>query len=223
MERAPGIFDIIGPVMVGPSSSHTAGAVRLGRMARAILGDTPKEARIGLHGSYARTFAGHGTDRAIAAGLMGFDADDERIRDALSIAEANGIKLEFSLVDLGDVHPNSALITAEDAGRNVVTVLGSSVGGGEVIIRQIDGFDVEITGHYPALLVLHTDRPGIVAAVTGILARYSINIASMRVSRRRKGEAALMVIEVDQELPAGLIAAVQALGDVARVRAMSAF
>ncbi|HHY45836.1 MAG TPA: L-serine ammonia-lyase, iron-sulfur-dependent, subunit beta [Firmicutes bacterium] len=209
--------------MVGPSSSHTAGAVRLGRMTRAILGDTPKKATIGLHGSYARTFLGHGTDRAIAAGLLGFDTDDERIRDALSIAKAQGIQLEFSLIDLGEVHPNSALITAEDAGQNAVTVLGSSVGGGEVVIREIDGFDVEITGHYPTLLVLHTDRPGVVAAVTSLLAKHSINIASMRVSRRRKGETALMVIEVDQSLPADLVTAVQSLHDVVSVRNISAF
>lgn len=222
MSGWPSILEIIGPVMVGPSSSHTAGAVRLGRMVRAILGDTPQRAAITFHGSFARTFRGHGTDRAIVAGLMGFTTDDERIRDALSIARDRGIEVDISTADLGDVHPNSALIRAEKEGAGEVAVLGSSTGGGEVVVSQINGFDVELGGHYPVLLATYVDRPGIIAAVTGLIAKYGINIATMKVSRRKKGQEALMLIETDQPLPRALISEIAGLKDIAWVRGMGA-
>lgn len=218
MARFLSVFDVIGPVMIGPSSSHTAGAVRLGRMVRAVLGGTPQRAEIKLHGSFARTFRGHGTDRAIVAGLLGFATDDERVRDALSIARNSGLEIEISATDLVDVHPNSTLIMAEGEGLGKVTVLGSSIGGGEAVIREINGFELELRGHYPTLLVLHIDKPGIIAAVTGVIAKYGVNIATMEVSRRKKGEEALMVIETDQPLTPDLISMVAQLKDVTWVR-----
>jgi L-serine dehydratase len=195
--RQRSIFDIVGPVMIGPSSSHTAGAVRLGNLARAIFGAAPCEARILLHGSFASTGRGHGTDLAIVAGLLGFAPDDARIRNALSFAEADGMSVEFGLADLGDVHPNTAVLELRAADGRQMRIVGSSLGGGDVVVTEIDGFDVEATGELPMLVVEHEDRPGEIAAVSSILAESGVNIAAMRVSREVRGGTALMLIETD--------------------------
>lgn len=197
--------------MIGPSSSHTAGAVRIGRVARAILGDRVSRARILLHGSFADTYRGHGTDRALAAGLLGYATDDERIRQALDIAGREGMELSFERADLGPVHPNTALLFLTSPSGRRVEVMGSSVGGGSIVISRINGFEVELTGEYNTLLTVHQDRKGVIAAVTAILAAADINIAFMRVSRRERGATALMLIEVDQPIAGEVLEEIRAL------------
>ena len=191
------LLDIIGPVMVGPSSSHTAGACRLGLVARALVGGTPDAAKIELHGSFARTGAGHGTDRAIAGGLLGYQPDDVRLRESLEAAERAGLKLVFENTKLrGDHHPNTTRITATRNRRSAV-MLGSSIGAGRIVVTAIDGFPVEVTGSYPTLVVVAHDEPGIVATLAGALAEESVNLATMRVSRRQKGGDAIHIYELD--------------------------
>lgn len=206
-----GVFDIVGPIMIGPSSSHTAGAVRLARLARNILGEAPRQAVITLHGSFAQTGAGHGTDKALAAGLLGFAADDARIRDALTLAQQQGLHITFATADLGDVHPNTAALRLTGQSGRTATVVGSSIGGGNVVVTNIDGYDVELTGDYQTLFTVHHDQPGVIAAVTAILARQVVNIAFMRVSRKARGAQALMLLEADNHIPAAVLAAVQQL------------
>jgi L-serine dehydratase len=191
------LLDIIGPVMVGPSSSHTAGACRLGLIARALVGGTPDNARVELHGSFARTGTGHGTDRAIAGGLLGLQPDDVRLRDSLEAAEQAGLKLTFENTKLrGDHHPNTTRITATREGRSAI-MIGSSIGAGRIVVTAIDGFPVEVTGAYPTLVVVAHDEPGIVATLASALAQESINLATMRVSRRQKGGDAIHIYELD--------------------------
>lgn len=195
-----GVFDIVGPVMIGPSSSHTAGAVRLGLMARAILGEEPVRAGIQLTGSFARTYRGHGTDKALTAGILGFMPDDVRIREALSLAASMGLELAFQKVDIPDAPPNTAVIHLTGAEGRTVKVQGASVGGGNIRITGIDRFAVDLTGELPALITIHRDQPGVMMRVTSILAAEGLNIAFMRLSRQRRGEMAMMILEMD-ELP----------------------
>jgi L-serine dehydratase len=191
------LLDIIGPVMVGPSSSHTAGACRLGLIARALAGGTPDKAKVELHGSFARTGTGHGTDRAIAGGLLGYQPDDVRLRESLEAAEQAGLKLLFENTKLrGDHHPNTTRITATREGRSAI-MIGSSIGAGRIVVTAIDGFPVEVTGAYPTLVVVAHDEPGIVARLASALAEESINLATMRVSRRQKGGDAIHIYELD--------------------------
>ena len=195
------LLDIIGPVMVGPSSSHTAGACRLGLLARCLVGGTPERARVELHGSFARTGEGHGTDKAIVGGLMGFRPDDERIRDALGIAEREGLDYRFEKTTLGEeneVHPNTVRITIERADRRSVMV-GSSLGAGRVLVTEIDGYPVEVTGNYNTIVLVAEDVPGSVARIATILADDGINIATLRLTRKERGGDAFMVIEVDEQ------------------------
>ena len=195
------LLDIIGPVMVGPSSSHTAGACRLGLLARCLVGGTPDRARIELHGSFARTGEGHGTDKAIVGGLMGFRPDDERIRDALGIAEREGLDYRFEKTTLGEeneVHPNTVRVTIEHGDRSSVMV-GSSLGAGRVLVTEIDGYPVEVTGNYHTIVLVAEDVPGSVARIATILAEDGINIATLRLTRKQRGGDAFMVIEVDEQ------------------------
>ena len=194
------LLDIIGPVMVGPSSSHTAGACRLGLLARCLVGGTPERARIELHGSFARTGEGHGTDKAIVGGLMGFRPDDERLRTALEIAEHEGLDYKFEKTKLGDegvVHPNTARISVE-RGDRVSVMVGSSLGAGRVLITEIDGYPVEVTGNYQTIVLVAEDIPGSVARIAGILAQHQLNIATLRLTRKERGGDAFMVIEIDE-------------------------
>ena len=194
------LLDIIGPVMVGPSSSHTAGACRLGLLARCLVGGTPEHARVELHGSFARTGEGHGTDKAIVGGLMGFRPDDERIREALTIAEREALDFRFEKTTLGeeaDVHPNTVRITVERGDRKAVMV-GSSLGAGRVVVTEIDGYPVEVTGSYNTIVLVAEDVPGSVARIATILAEDGINIATLRLTRKGRGGDAFMVIEVDE-------------------------
>jgi L-serine dehydratase len=191
------LLDIIGPVMVGPSSSHTAGACRLGLLARGLVGGTPERAKIELHGSFARTGEGHGTDRAIVAGLMGFRPDDDRIRSALEIAEREGLDYRFEKTTLDEeAHPNTVRITLERGDRSAV-MMGSSLGAGRVLVTQIDGFPVEVSGNYHTIVLVAEDVRGSIATIAQILANDGINIATLRLSRQKRGGDAFMVIELD--------------------------
>ncbi|HNR45723.1 MAG TPA: L-serine ammonia-lyase, iron-sulfur-dependent subunit beta [Anaerolineaceae bacterium] len=205
MSPAPNsIFDIIGPVMVGPSSSHTAGAVRLGLVARALLGDTPQIAKIELHGSFARTGPGHGTDKALIAGLLGMDTADERIRDSFVLAKEAGLVFEFLEADLGEeAHPNSVRFTLT-AGDKTLEMSGASVGGGMIQITRLQGRSVQIRAELDTLILIADDRPGTINAVSGWLAAHQINIAFLRLKRDQRGGKAMMVIETDQNIPEAL-------------------
>lgn len=192
------LFDILGPVMVGPSSSHTAGACRLGLIARAILGGTPDRAHIRLHGSFAATGEGHGTQRAIVGGLIGLPPDDLRLRQAYEEAEREGLRWEFEMVDLGEeAHPNTAIFQLE-RGDDRAEVRGASVGGGRVEVTEVDGFAVALGGDYHTLVLLAHDEPGTIASVAGILSADGVNLATMRVDRTGRHQDALMTIEADE-------------------------
>jgi L-serine dehydratase len=205
------LLDIIGPVMVGPSSSHTAGACRIGLLVRGLVGGTPERARIELHGSFARTGEGHGTDKALAGGLLGFRPDDERLRDALDIMEREGLDFRFEKTTLSDdAHPNTVRLTVERAGQTA-TVIGSSLGAGRIRLTEIDGYPVELTGNLPTIVLVAADQPGSVARIAGILAEKQVNLATMRLTRKERGGDAFMVIECDE--PPG-DAAGQAIADL---------
>ena len=200
-----GIFDIIGPVMIGPSSSHTAGAARIGQVAGRILGEPLKSAHITLYGSFAKTGKGHGTDRALAAGLMGYAPDSGSIRDALTLAKEKNIPITFSVSDDDMGHPNVAKIDAYGKQGAHVVVVGRSLGGGRVMITEIDGYPVEITGEEYTFLTRHHDVPGIVADVCRLLAENNINISTMRLFRKGKGDEAVMIIHTDQLVPQSMV------------------
>jgi L-serine dehydratase len=207
------LLDIIGPVMVGPSSSHTAGACRLGLLARCLVGGTPQRARIELHGSFARTGEGHGTDKAIVGGLMGFRPDDERLRTAPQIAEREGLDYRFEKTTLGEegaVHPNTVRITVERGDREAVMV-GSSLGAGRVLVTEIDGYPVEVTGSYHTIVLVAEDIRGSVARIAGVLADEGLNIATLRLTRKERGGDAFMVIEIDEPPGEGVRDAIRAL------------
>src|SRR5919201_6458003 len=212
------LLDIIGPVMVGPSSSHTAGACRLGLLGRCLVGGTPQTALLELHGSFARTGGGHGTDKALVGGLLGFRPDDERLRQALEIAEREGLDYRFEKTTLAeDAHPNTVRMTLErgDA-RTVMT--GSSLGAGRVKVTEIDGYPVDVTGNLHSLVLVAEDIPGSVAKITGILAGRGINIATLRLSQKERGGDAFMVIECDDPLDDGIARDIAALDWVRWVR-----
>ncbi|AFM42551.1 L-serine ammonia-lyase [Desulfosporosinus acidiphilus SJ4] len=213
------VFDLLGPIMVGPSSSHTAGAVRLGTMARKILGEEPLEGVITLHGSFAQTGKGHGTNLALIAGLLGMSPDDERIPEAPKLAQEQGLKIRFETDDLGDVHPNTVKFNLTGS-MGTIQVVGSSIGGGAILIRQINNFMVDINGDYPTLVILHQDLPGVVAQVTLLLATAQINIATMRVSREKKGAQALMVLETDQKIDEAVLGLTRRLPSVKQALAI---
>lgn len=192
------VFDILGPVMIGPSSSHTAGAAKIGRLAGIILGEKPVQADIFLHGSFAATYRGHGSDRALVGGLLGFAADDERLRDALDIAVREGLSVRFYQENLGDVHPNTVKITATGVSGKTIDIVASSIGGGDIKVINLLGFTVDFDGQSNTMIIPHLDQPGIVAAVTAILAEEGVNIAQMKVTREVRGSNAIMIIETDQ-------------------------
>ncbi len=195
------LFDIIGPVMVGPSSSHTAGAVRIGYVASRLLGEKPKEAKILLHGSFLDTGKGHGTDKALVAGLLGMKPDDGNIANSLEIASREHIQIEFGEARLTEAHPNTAELILTGVNGNTIDVVGESVGGGKINIAKIDGIDTNFSGERPTLIVHNLDQPGHVSEVTSMLSHKSVNIASMQLYRSYRGGKAVMVIECDQEIP----------------------
>lgn len=212
-----GIFDVLGPIMIGPSSSHTAGAARLGKIARTIVNKPIKDVTFLLHGSFKETYKGHGTDRALVAGILGMMPDDERLRDALLIAEKEGLEVHFLPADLGQVHPNTVKILMTDCDDIDWEVLGSSIGGGLVEIYEINGNKVKITGEYPTIITCHDDIPGTVSKVSTLFYDNDINIAHMTLVRSQKGKDATMTFEVDNNVSEELIAAIKAVEGVNRV------
>lgn len=210
-------FDIIGPVMIGPSSSHTAGAARIGRVARTLFEKQPKRAVISLYGSFAKTYKGHGTDLAIVAGIMDFDTFDERIPDALEIAEEAGIDIEFLKEDAVMEHPNTVKINLYDDNGKELEIFGISIGGGTIEITEINSFKLKLSGAHPAILVIHEDRFGMISSVSSILSKNEINIGHMEVSRKERGDVAIMVIEMDNKIDDGVFAELSSLPGVTQV------
>ena len=208
------VFDIIGPVMIGPSSSHTAGAARIGRIARQLLQDEPVAARIELYGSFAKTYKGHGTDKALIAGILGMAPDDPRLRFSPRLAREQGLEITLTTGDLPEAHPNTAVLTLTGRSGGTLTVRGSSIGGGNIVIDAINGMPVHISGQHPSLIVQHRDRPGVIAEVTDLLADRGVNICNFSLSRRQKGGVAVMTIEMDGGLDEALACRVRRLPDV---------
>jgi len=205
------VFDIIGPRMTGPSSSHTAGAVRLAHVARHIAGMDVAEAAFTLYGSFAETGRGHGTDKALIAGVLGMEPDDERIKHAYRIAREMQVPVSVEFSEESAAHPNTARIVITDSAGRRTEIVGQSVGGGSILVTEINGLDVEFTGEYPTLIIQHTDQPGVIAEVSHVLAQLNINIAFMRVFRHGKGEDAYMTIETDQPVTLEMQSMIRAL------------
>ncbi|MDO5402122.1 MAG: L-serine ammonia-lyase, iron-sulfur-dependent subunit beta [Eubacteriales bacterium] len=215
------IFDIIGPVMVGPSSSHTAGAVRIGLISRKLLGEPVKKAEILLYGSFLATGKGHGTQKALVAGLMGMEPDDNRIPDALELAAAYGLDVIFGEAALRDAHPNSVQLKLVGETGRMLEIIGESIGGGIINIAQIDGIATNFSGDYPTLVVHNIDQPGHVTEVTSMLAHKSVNIATMQLYRSNRGGDAVMVIECDQEIPKESISWLEHIEGIKKVTYLS--
>lgn len=215
------IFDVAGPVMIGPSSSHTAGAARLARIARMIVAKPFHRVVFGLHGSFAKTYKGHGTDKALVAGALGLREDDERLSEAFSIADNQGLAYEFLEVSLDDMHENSVEMTffLDDGSAAVVT--GSSIGGARIIIRRVDDFPVEFAAESSALLISQEDRRGVVSEITRALAESGINIGVMRLSRTGKGDRAFCVIETDDAIGGDLLERIRGVRHVISAQAVN--
>lgn len=216
-----GMFDILGPIMIGPSSSHTAGAARLGKIAKIVAGGEISKVQFMLHGSFAKTYKGHGTDRALVAGILGMDPWDERLRDSLSIAKEMDLEIEFIEADLGDVHPNTVkfMITKKDG--ELIEVVGSSIGGGNIEIIEIDGDAIEFTGEYPTLIVRQKDIPGVISHVTTLMYKENINIAFMKVYRSSRGKEATMFFQTDSIVPEEVVEKIKTLGYINSIKAIN--
>ena len=200
-----GTFDILGPNMIGPSSSHTAGAAVIAYLAHKMIAPPLKKVDFTLYGSFAKTYHGHGTDRALLGGIMGFSADDTRIRDSFAIATERGLSYSFTPCETEtDVHPNTVDIRMENAAGQVMTVRGESLGGGKMHIVRINGVHVDFSGEYASVVVIQQDKPGVVAHLTKVLSDRNVNIAFMRLFREGKGDTAYSIIESDGTLPEGI-------------------
>ncbi len=194
------LFDIMGPVMVGPSSSHTAGAVKIGHAALKLLEEPVKKVTILLHGSFALTGKGHGTPQALLAGVLNMKTDDERIPHSEEIALKRGVAFSFGTVDLKDSHPNSALLKLEGENGKKLEVIGESLGGSRINIAKVNGYITNFSGEFTTLIVNNADRPGCVAEISSLLDRENVNIAQMKLNRDSRGGNAIMVFECDQEI-----------------------
>jgi L-serine dehydratase len=212
------VFDILGPIMIGPSSSHTAGAARLAKVASLIAGKDIESVQFVLHGSFAKTYKGHGSDKALVAGILGMDPWDEDLKDSLAIAEKQGLAVEFVEGNLGDVHPNTVKFIITKQNKKVVQIIGSSIGGGNIVIFEVDGESVEFTGKYPTIIINHRDIPGMISKVSTILYDEDINIALMKVYRNSKGLKAAMVFETDTIVPEEVINKIKVLVDIYDIR-----
>ena len=211
------LFDIVGPIMVGPSSSHTAGAVRMGYVAGKLLGEPILKAEILLYGSFLATGEGHGTKKAIVAGLLGMQPDDYQIAESFEIARKQGIEVSFGSAELEEAHPNTAVICLQGIGDKYTEVQVSSVGGSRISIDKIDGINTGFSGECPTLIVHNLDQPGCIVAVTSMLAKKNVNIATMQVYRSARGEQAVMVVECDQPISEDGIAWVEQVEGVLKV------
>lgn len=216
------VFDIMGPIMIGPSSSHTAGAEKLGKAAYSIWNGAFDSVEFYLHGSFAKTYKGHGTDKALVAGILGMSADDERLKNSIEIAVSRGIKVEFIETDMGDVHPNTVRIVLKDGDKNLFSLVGSSIGGGNIIITEVDGSALEISGQYPVIIATYKDISGMISKITGVIAANKVNIATLKVTRESKGEVATTVIETDNVAPESIVEEIMQIENVFSVRVLNA-
>ena len=216
------IFDILGPVMVGPSSSHTAGAARIGLIARQLFGRQPKKATVYLHGSFASTGKGHGTDRALIAGLLGMKPDDMRIPNSFEIAREEGMEFTIENKDIKEAHPNTAQIIMEAEGVNTMKIQAYSIGGGRIRVCKLDGIDVNFSGESNTLIIRNVDEPGRIKEVASALSNAEINIATMQVFRDKRGGFAVMVVETDQVVPKEAIDDLESKQGIIRVKFLNA-
>ncbi len=214
-----GVFDILGPVMIGPSSSHTAGAARLGKVAKDIVGAEFNKVLFYLHGSFGKTFQGHGTDKALVAGILGMDPSDERLRDSFQIAKSKGIEFEFIEADLGYQHPNTVKIVFKFDDKEDIYILGSSIGGGSILITDINGNKVEFSGDYPTLLIKYVDQKGVISRISSLLATNEINIATMKVTR--EDDIATMVVETDSDINNEVINEIEKLNEIIYIKGIN--
>lgn len=211
------VFDIIGPIMIGPSSSHTAGACRIGYVARKLLPTEPVEAYITFVGSFAKTYHGHGTDKAIVAGILGMAPDDERLPNSLKLAEEAGLIIHFDTAELPKCHPNTAIIRLLGKNTTEIEIEGASVGGGNILITKLNGMTSAFTGENNTVIVAHSDMPGVVADVASTFAFHDINIGNFRLARPKKGQQAMMTIEIDGEATPEIIRILEKQPNVTQV------
>lgn len=212
-----GVFDVVGPVMIGPSSSHTAGAARIGLMAREILKDEPQTVTITLYGSFAKTYKGHGTDKALVAGLLGFSADDVRLRTSFEIAAQQGMNVTFHRSEAEVDHPNTARIAMKGRQGREMEIVGVSLGGGKIEIREINGAGVSLSGEEHTLITVHRDKPGIIAQATTIMAIGHINVSNMRVFRSAKNATAVMIVCTDSPVPPEMVSMIKKISAIESV------
>jgi L-serine dehydratase len=212
------VFDILGPIMIGPSSSHTAGAARLAKVASVIAGKNIVSVQFILHGSFAKTYKGHGTDKALVAGILGMDPWDESLKDSLGIAKEQGLIIKFIPADLGDVHPNTVKFIITKKSGKIVEIMGSSVGGGNILIFEVDGQPVEFTGNYPTIIISHQDVPGMISKVSTLLYNEDINVATMNVYRNSRGLKAAMVFETDTIVPKDVLNKIKTIGNIYNIK-----
>ena len=210
------IFNLIGPIMVGPSSSHTAGAVRIGLVSRKLLGEPPAEAELYLYGSFADTGLGHGTDKALVAGLLGMEPDDERIPDSFRYAQEAGLRFTFGTADLRAAHPNSVLLKLRGVSGACLEVMAASIGGGRIQIRRLGDLELCFSAEQPTLIVKNEDQPGSVADVSRVLAQHGINIGTFQVNRDSRGGSAVMVIECDAPIREDVVNYIASLPGILR-------
>lgn len=214
-----GVFDILGPVMIGPSSSHTAGAARLGKIAKDIVGAEFHKVIFYLHGSFGKTFEGHGTDKALVAGVLGMDPSDEKLRDSFDIAKSKGIDFEFVEADLGYQHPNTVKIVFKFEDQEDIYIIGSSIGGGSILITDINGNKVEFSGDYPTILIKYIDQKGVISRVSSILSANEINIATMKVTR--ENDIATMVVKADSDINKAVVDEIEKLNEIIYIKGIN--
>lgn len=216
------LFDILGPVMVGPSSSHTAGAARIGLITRMLLGSEPRQARIGLYGSFQKTYRGHGTDKALIGGLLGMAVDDLRLRDSLRHAQEARLSYSFYNAEAHGAHPNTVILDVDGADGRHLCVQAASVGGGEILVQSINGLEAGFSGHENTLVITQHDTPGMIARISSVLSAEALNIATMRVFRRSAGGEAMVIIELDGEASPALLTRLGEVPDVYHVAYVAA-
>lgn len=215
------IFEVVGPVMVGPSSSHTAGAARLARIARVIAAKPFSRVSFGLHGSFAKTYKGHGTDKALIAGVLGLREDDERLGCAFALAQARNLSYSFYEINLEGLHENSVLISLDLDDGNVCEVAGSSIGGGQVVVRRINEFQTEFSAQLPTLVIQQFDKKGVIRDISSVLAENDINIGVMKLSRRARGDVACCIVETDDAIPPGVAEQIREIPNVLGVQVIN--
>lgn len=211
------VFDIIGPVMIGPSSSHTAGACRIGLIARKLLPAAPINAYITFAGSFAKTYRGHGTDRAIIAGILGMTPDDLNLPNSFSIAEEQGLSYHFDTAELPKCHPNTAIIRLRGENHTEVEIEGASIGGGNILITKLNGMTSAFTGENNTVIVAHNDAPGVIADVASAFACFNVNIGNFRLARPKKGQQAMMTLEIDGEATPEILSMLEKQANVTQV------